>query len=488
MTHLSDYSFVQRAVANGWFYLWFLGYVFMWDRFDALNPRRIFRFELRSIVTLALLVAMPLNLVYDIGSANIKYQEGFMDVSNGAGVIMAKPSQFWARGHEDQAKLLDYCLSVGTALLTSVFFLLQSFWSFISKSVTKSTFMTSFEFRLNIVISIIVIVFFPTCQYLFRNDHARREAAPQMAFSAFLLLVSLLGVRTHFRFNSLLKAAMNTVTEATKSVVVKLEYFKDLNLILSGALFGASVSLGIASADGLRPEPTIARNKFASDFLITNVNFFSFIIWVTLVLIFYPRRTAVGNVFGSSSGGTMSRTAPTAVGTGRYNNSKSGYESGGERPASHVPYKAPSSTKKADFDLERNNSNYHDTYPLTRSQQDNADLVQMETFKKMYDTNASDSMQSPPQSPVSPRHLRSGAPASSPSFGSPAVRQIQQPSKSYVDHQNFVLEEAPGSSHQRAKMAAMQQQQQQQHHYVDYEQGAPSTPIRSRKEPRNPMY
>lgn len=206
------------------------------------------------------------------------------------------------------------------------------------------------------------------------------------------------------------------------------------------------------------------------------------------MLIFYPRRTAVGNVFGSSSGGTMSRTAPTAVGTGRYNNSKSGYESGGERPASHVPYKAPSSTKKADFDLERNNSNYHDTYPLTRSQQDNADLVQMETFKKMYDTNASDSMQSPPQSPVSPRHLRSGAPALSPSFGSPAVRQIQQPSKSYVDHQNFVLEEAPGSSHQRAKMAAMQQQQQQQHHYVDYEQGAPSTPTRSRKEPRNPMY
>ncbi|KAG0024189.1 hypothetical protein BGZ81_007806 [Podila clonocystis] len=487
MTHLSDYSFVQRAVANGWFYLWFLSYVFMWDRFDALSPRRIFRFELRSIVTLALLVAMPLNLVYDIGSANIKYQEGFMDVSGGAGVIMAKPSSKWTNGHEDKAKTLDYCLSVGTALLTSTFFLLQSFWSFISKSVTKSTFMTSFEFRLNIVISIIVIVFFPTCQFLFRNDHARREAAPQMAFSAFLLLVSLLGVRTHFRFNSLLKVAMNTVTEATKSVVVKLEYFKDLNFILSGALFGASVSLGIASADGLRPMPTIARNKFASDLLITNVNFFSFIIWVTLVLIFYPRRTAVGNVFGSSSGGTMSRTVPTAVGTGRYNNSKSGYESGGERPPSHVPYKAPSSTKKADFDLERNNNNYHDTYPLTRSQQDNADLVQMETFKKMYDTNAS--MQSPPQSPVSPRHLRSGSPAPLPSYGSPAARTIQQPATAYVGHQSFVLEEAPGSSHHRAKIASMQQQQQQMHHpYEDYEQGVPSTPTRARKEPRNPVY
>ena len=184
----------------------------------------------------------------------------------------------------------------------------------------------------------------------------------------------------------------------------------------------------------------------------------------------------------------MSRTAPTAVGTGRYNNSKSGYESGGERPASHVAYKAPSPTKRADLDLERNNNNYHDTYPLTRNQQDNVDLVQMETFKKMYDTNASGNMQSPPQSPVSPRHLQSGSPALSPSYGSPAAREAQQPKNAYVGHQSFVLEEAPGSSHQRAKMAVKQQQQQQQHHYDDYEQGAPSTPTRARKEPRNPMY
>ncbi|KAG0321947.1 hypothetical protein BG000_003065, partial [Podila horticola] len=458
------------------------------DRFDALTPRRIFRFELRSIVTLAILLGMPLNLVYDIGSANIKYKEGFMDISQGAGVIIAKPSNFWVDGHVEQAKTLDYLLAVGMAMLTSTLFLLQSFWSFISKSVTKSTFMTSFEFRLNIVVSVIVIVLFPTIQFLFRNNHALREAAPQMAFSVFLLFVSLLGVRTHFRFNSLLKVAVNTVTDATKSVVVKLEYFKDLNLILSASLFGTSIALGIASADGLTPSPTIARNKFASDLLIAHVNFFSFINWVTLLLIFYPRRSAVGSVFGSSSGGTMSRTVPTAVGTGRNNNSKSGYESGGERPLSHVPYKAPSSTRKADLDLECNNSNnnnnnniyYNDTYPLARSQQDNADLVQMETFKKMHDANSS--MQSPPQSPVSPRHLRSSSPAPSPSYGSPAARTIQQPVTTYVGHQSFVLEEAPGSSHHRAKMAAMQQ------HYEDYGQGGPSSPTRARKEPRNPMY
>ncbi|KAF9405501.1 hypothetical protein BGZ94_003509, partial [Podila epigama] len=415
-------------------------------------------------------------------SAYIKYQEGFI-VKDDVGY--PKPSTLWSQEKRDRAYILDYCLSVATALLTSVFFLLQSFWSFISKSVAKSSFMSSFEFRLNIVTSLVVIVIYPVIQYLFRNNHAHREAAPQMAFSSFLLLVSLLGIRTHFRFKTLLKVAMMTVTDATRGVAVKLEYFKDLNLILSGAVFGASVSLGIASADGLRPNPTIARNKFASDFLICNLNFFSFIVWVTLVLIFYPRRTAAGSAFGSSSGGTASRTAPTAVGTaGRYNGSKSGYDSGNERPPSHVPYKPPAinTTELADLEraerAERANTHYNDTYPLTRSQQVSSELVQMEAYKKMYDIDshgngqvhtkttgdAASNMYSPPQSP---RHGRTN---DYPTLGSPTFayspsspRQTQQnPNTTYVGHQSFVLEEAPGSSHQRAKKAAIMQQQQQQ--------------------------
>ncbi|KAG0340008.1 hypothetical protein BG004_006588, partial [Podila humilis] len=464
---------------------------------------------------------------YDVGSANIKYRVGFYTNPN-TNVTVAKPSTMWDPAQVEQAKVLDYCLSFGMALLTSVFFLLQSFWSFISKSVAKSSFMSSAEFRLNIITSIVVIVIFPTVQFLFRNNHAQREAAPQLAFSAFLLLVSLLGVRTHFRFNSLLKVAIMTATEATMSVVGKLEYFKDLNIVLSGALFGASVSLGIASADGLTASPTISRNKFASDFLIMNVNFFSFIIWVTLVLIFYPRRSAVGSVFGSSSGGTMSKTTPTVVGTGRYNNSKSGYESGGERPPSHVPYKAPNTSsasasghtssvgKKIDFaDLdraERANTHYNDTYPLTKGSQQDADMMQMETFKKMYDIDSNKAgggggnghMQSPPLSPNSSRHLRSVSPAPfqmndhsaviqpSPTYGSPVTRQgtgtgKQQPATTYVGHQGFVLEEAPGSTHQRAKMA-LQQQQQQQARYDNYDRDVPTSPTRVRKEPRSPMY
>jgi len=157
----------------------------------------------------------------------IKYEEGFWTIP-GTDRIVGRPSDLWEPSHQARAEVLDYILACAMALLTSIFFLLQSFYHYISKSVTKSSFMSSLEFRLNIVCSLIVIAVFPLIQYLFRNNHALREAAPQMAFSSVLLIIGILGVRTHFRFQSLLKVAMLTISESTQGVVEKLEYFKDM--------------------------------------------------------------------------------------------------------------------------------------------------------------------------------------------------------------------------------------------------------------------
>ncbi|CAO3572187.1 unnamed protein product [Mortierella alpina] len=559
MTHLSDYSFVQRGTSNSWFYLWFLVYVFRYDRFQALNIRRIARFELRSIVTLLLIIAKPLQISYDVGISMIKYEEGFWTIP-GTDRIVGRPSDLWEPSHQARAEVLDYILACAMALLTSIFFLLQSFYHYISKSVTKSSFMSSLEFRLNIVCSLIVLAVFPLIQYLFRNNHALREAAPQMAFSVVLLIIGILGVRTHFRFQSLLKVAMLTISENTQGVVEKLEYFKDMNKILTGAMFGTGVSLAIASVDGLMPHPVIARHKFASDFLITNLNFFEFIIWVTLVFIFYPRRSGVGNVFGSSSGGSLSRTAPNASRQAQqlksahdnsYNNNSK------DRPPSHVPYRPPegrsnNSSSKAEYvdlpldnlqhNFNQNNSNsnhnrnYNDTYPLTRTsgQQDATDFVQMNALKAMYDDPLQASaasprsptrpqhqpygsavMQSPPQSPISPSHLRAASPMSharvaspGPVYGSPIPRQLQAQSSAAGpgSQANFVLDDPPGTAHQRLKIAMQQQQKQQLQHtfsgdgtitttsthnsFNSYDpstasNGSAGAPSRPRKEPRH---
>ncbi|KAG0327352.1 hypothetical protein BGZ99_007822 [Dissophora globulifera] len=424
MTHNSDYSFVQRGIANLWFYGWFVIYVFNYDRFSALSLKRLMRFELRSVVTFCMLVAMPLKISYDIGSTIVKYQEGFW-VNPATGEIMGKPSVLWSPQHQTFVLALDYVLASGMAILASVFFLLQSFYHYISKTVTKTSFMSSLEFRTNTVISCLVIVLFPLLQYLFRNDHQYREAAPQMGFSCVLMLIAVLGVRTHFRFKRLLRVALLTVSEHSVGVIQKLEYFKDMNFILTLSMFMAGISLGIASADGLTKNPIIARNKFASDVLICNLNFFDVLISITLVLIFYPRRSIVGNNFGNSSGGTT--TSRTANISSRHipadsvsrqhdlskNSSKphqlqlrSDNRDSIERPSSIViPYKAPDSLQRVQSHQLQNDS-YNDTHPLTHDlrRQDSMDTaVQMEMYKSMYDPLHHSNSTSVTSSPVMAR-------------------------------------------------------------------------------------
>jgi hypothetical protein len=178
---------------------------------------------------------------YDIGCAAIKYDEGFW-ANPKSNEIMGNPWFRWSQPNQNKASILDYALACGMALLTSIFFLLQSFYHYISKTVTKSSFMSSFEFRLNIVCSCAVLLMFPLIQYLFRNDILFREAAPQMAFSAVLLVIALLGVRTHFRFKTLLKAALLSMSEASQGVAEKLEYFKDMVCLVPRRAKGCSHS------------------------------------------------------------------------------------------------------------------------------------------------------------------------------------------------------------------------------------------------------
>lgn len=300
MTHLSDLSYIQRSVSTSWFYGWFLVYVYRWDRFEALRLRRLMRFELRSVVTLLVLISLALQLAYDIGSARLKYLEGFW-VNPRTKEIQSKPAQQWNVQDTLHVEPLYYTLACCLAFENCVFFLLQAFWSYISKSVTKSSFMSSFEFKVNITASCFVLVLFPTAQFLFRNDFLYREAVPQVIFSTLMFITGILGLRTHFRLVALIKNARAIMNETTINVVHKLEYFRDMNTILTFSFFACALALGTTSADGLMPHPVIAGNKLASDILITNLNFFSFIIWVTLTLIFYPRKTGISSPFGSSN-------------------------------------------------------------------------------------------------------------------------------------------------------------------------------------------
>lgn len=87
-----------------------------------------------------------------------------------------------------------------------------------------------------------------------------------------LLLISMLGGVSHFRFRKLLSNSQ--YRNDAQFITHKMRYFQDLNLLLSVALFIFSMCFIILSADGLTVKKTINMHKFSSDFLICNSKVF----------------------------------------------------------------------------------------------------------------------------------------------------------------------------------------------------------------------
>nr|CAG8481380.1 7482_t:CDS:10 [Entrophospora candida] len=262
MSHTSDVTFLV------WTFIWFLQHVWNIDRFKALKWRRIKKFELKSAITILLLLMLPLQAFYDISTSVIKYREGFfLNPLNGE--IVSKPHTFWSE--ENKALMLptDYILCASFSVQTCLLFLLQSFWNYLANNLAKTTFMGSFEFKSYIVYSIFSISIFPILQYVFRESDLLTEVVPQLTYSIFMILICILGIRSHWRFSKLLRVTKNSSTART-SIVSKLTYFRDMNRYLTLALFIGSISLATLSIDGLTSAKWLNSHKLSSDLLISS--------------------------------------------------------------------------------------------------------------------------------------------------------------------------------------------------------------------------
>ncbi|KAG1056015.1 hypothetical protein G6F46_001339 [Rhizopus delemar] len=124
---------------------------------------------------------------------------------------------------------------------------------------------------------------FPILQWYYRDDVTKREAIPQLAYSAE-------SVRSHFRFKRIINITRNMKSGGT-AIVGKIGYFKDMNLFMTAILFLMSISLGILCVDGLTSGSTINSNKFATDLLTGNCDTCVIFLWVIGISIFHPRRS-----------------------------------------------------------------------------------------------------------------------------------------------------------------------------------------------------
>ncbi|KAI8991479.1 hypothetical protein BDF20DRAFT_904117 [Mycotypha africana] len=256
MTHLSDFSFLQRAIGSSYVLIWFIYRLHTTGGFACLRFSKIKQGELKNIV-----------------SSKIKYEEGFVRLPTGK--IITKPEFLWNQADRDLVIPTDYSLCIGFSLQSGTLLLLQCFWNYLAKLVAKARFMSSKEFKFYIIII-----------------HTKKLC--HSSFTVALLLISFLGAVSHFRFKKLLSNSKDR--NNAQFITHRIRYFQDLNLILSVSVFIFSLCFVILSADGLSRRKTISRSKFASDVFICNINIMSIVIWVIVILIFHPKSTVDENV------------------------------------------------------------------------------------------------------------------------------------------------------------------------------------------------
>ncbi|KAG1336628.1 hypothetical protein G6F62_006192 [Rhizopus arrhizus] len=227
-----------------------------------------------------------LQFMWDILMTYLKYNEGYFNYN---GHIISKPFILWAPTHQRKAEAFDYVQCVTFSMEAGMFLLLQSFWNYLSNTVAKKTFMSSFEFRIYILGALASIALFPILQWVFRNDPTKREAIPQLVFSIEVFIVACLGIRTHFRFKRLISLTQRANTNNQKGIIVKLSYFKDMNKLTIIILYCYSIGFIILCVDGLTTNQFINQNKFAIDVLIANTNVCTVYLLILLISIFHPR-------------------------------------------------------------------------------------------------------------------------------------------------------------------------------------------------------
>ncbi|CAG8569633.1 40196_t:CDS:2, partial [Gigaspora margarita] len=142
---------------------------------------------------------------------------------------------------------------------------------------------------------------FPLLQWLYRYDSLLTEVVPQFAYGVILLIIALLGVRSHWRFTRLLRIT-RSANSSQLSIVLKLEYFKEMNRYLTWGLFIGATSMIILCVDAFTPQKYINSHKFSQDLLFCHINFTIWIVFVSLCLIFYPSSNTLNDSLTMAKG------------------------------------------------------------------------------------------------------------------------------------------------------------------------------------------
>ncbi|KAK9761215.1 hypothetical protein K7432_014044 [Basidiobolus ranarum] len=280
MTHLSDYTYLDRLICNILALIWILHRIqTLVGIRGALNLKRFRKGELRPIITFLLLVSNVLTVVYDIIVTTIKYREGYMTIGDN---VVSKPKEYWSAEDLRLLPISDSLIDYGFAFLTSSLFLFQATWNFIVQSYTKRPFMNSIEFHLYLVYSCLSFASYALLQFFYLRDKTQSTIIPQMFFCSELLVLTCFTIINQTRLHKTLHEVGGT-SQARKT----LEFSMKLNVYLGASMIMMCVPLFTINTDILTTG-VIVHNRFISDLLMKFFNLGYTGTFVFLCMTLYP--------------------------------------------------------------------------------------------------------------------------------------------------------------------------------------------------------
>lgn len=287
LTHLSDFSYLDRLMTNFAVIVWMMARAWKADRFSAMSLKNLLKFRLQTVVLYMLFGAQLAFLVYDGIVTRIKYEEGFY-YSAALDKAGPKPSSKYSAHNKDMVFVADATLNVVFTLKNSALFLLiATFAQIASKELrSKGSFMSSGEFHAYTAWSFLSIVGYPILQVTM-NKHSRKLYAtvyPQIFYSFETLMTVALCQLTAYRLKKL-RVGLPTGS----STRYRLEHYTTMLHCVS--LCGLLDTFGLFSinVDILNEENrVIYKSKFLTDFFTKCFSFGICGVFVPAMLCLYP--------------------------------------------------------------------------------------------------------------------------------------------------------------------------------------------------------
>jgi hypothetical protein len=179
---------------------------------------------------------------------------------------------------------LCFAFQIGTLAL------MQAFWSHLSSQMGGKPFLRTWEFRFYVTWVFVSLFLFPMARALTNKSKILTEFVPQNIFSTQMFVIFLLGIKNGKKLNNLLKSIQYTSSPSGQETILRIHYFIEMNQSLMTGAFLISVGISLITIVSI----VSIKSKFLLDILIINVNFGSLILWVTMILIIYPRYYITG--------------------------------------------------------------------------------------------------------------------------------------------------------------------------------------------------